>query len=104
MENLESKNVAKKSSKIPKAVPFILFNVLLERYSTTAISGEINFKFDDVNFNNLIYFPSGSSPLFTREIRLRSKHQHSNFSLKRAAFVLLSYFWRDNCRQLLGTL
>jgi hypothetical protein len=28
--------------KIPKAVPFILLNILLERYSTTGISGELN--------------------------------------------------------------
>jgi hypothetical protein len=30
---------AKSQRKMPKAVPFVLANILLERYSTTAISG-----------------------------------------------------------------
>lgn len=36
----EDKRTKSKNPKIPKAVPFILFNILLERYSTTGISGK----------------------------------------------------------------
>jgi hypothetical protein len=36
MEN----SLKEKSSKIPKAVPFILINILLERYSTTGTGGK----------------------------------------------------------------
>lgn len=38
MESSLRDNESLKSSKLPKAVPFILFNILLERYSTTGIS------------------------------------------------------------------
>jgi hypothetical protein len=41
-ENSRSKKL--NDVKIPKAVPFILFNILLERYSTTGISGEALWK------------------------------------------------------------
>lgn len=37
----------RKTPKIPKSVPFILFNILIERYSTTAISGEL------INYQNV---------------------------------------------------
>lgn len=42
----EPENVRIKSSKFPKAIPFVLANILLERYSGKGTSGE--------NFNKVV--------------------------------------------------
>lgn len=36
----EKENVEEKTSKFPKAIPFVLANILLERYSGKGTSGE----------------------------------------------------------------
>jgi hypothetical protein len=41
MENYaETQPNSKKTRKLPKAIPFVLINILIERYSTVGTSGE----------------------------------------------------------------